>query len=192
MKVSPTYTLPELSTATPLGEKKSAIVPTPSKYPPIALPPASVMTVLFGKMARMQWLPESATYTFPEESTATPAGNLNFAEVPTPFMKPCELPASVVTSLLREMRRMRLFVASDTIKLPDMSTAMPVGCQKRAEVPFPSAEPCVVPPANVATVLFGKMTRMQLLLVSDTSVEGGCGTKCACVCEGRRIIAVPH
>jgi hypothetical protein len=50
-QVSATNTLPEVSTATPIGLLKSAAVPTPLVEPdvvPDELPPASVMTVRFG------------------------------------------------------------------------------------------------------------------------------------------------
>ena len=46
----------------------------------------------------MRLLPLSATYTTPEASAATPAGEENEAEIPWPFAKPYEpLPARVVT-----------------------------------------------------------------------------------------------
>ena len=48
---SATITLPEVSTATPVGLMKSAAVPTPLLEPhwvPDVLPPASVMTVRLG------------------------------------------------------------------------------------------------------------------------------------------------
>ncbi len=51
LKVSATITLPEVSTATPTGNLKSAAVPTPLVEPdvvPVVLPPASVMTVRLG------------------------------------------------------------------------------------------------------------------------------------------------
>ena len=46
----------------------------------------------------MRLLPRSATYTTPEASAATPAGEENDAEIPWPFAKLDEpLPARVVT-----------------------------------------------------------------------------------------------
>ena len=53
---SATITLPEVSTATPLGLLKSATEPTPLVEPdvvPDEPPPASVMTVRLGKMRRI-------------------------------------------------------------------------------------------------------------------------------------------
>ena len=67
--------LPEAFKATPRGTKKSAAVPTPSVVPdevPETPPPASVVTLLSAKMTRMMLLRESATYTAPKLSTATP------------------------------------------------------------------------------------------------------------------------
>ena len=53
-------------------------------------------------ITRMRWLSESATYTLPEVSTATPKGTLNSAAVPTPSVEPNVVPvvlppASVMT-----------------------------------------------------------------------------------------------
>ena len=73
---SATKTLPEVSTAPPRGQLKSAAVPTPLVEPdkvPDELPPASVMTSRLGWIRRILLLFWSATYTstLPEVSTAT-------------------------------------------------------------------------------------------------------------------------
>jgi hypothetical protein len=47
----------------------------------------------------------SATYTFPDISTATPKGWLNFALMPMPSMNPFSPPAIVETAKLDEIRR---------------------------------------------------------------------------------------
>ena len=56
---SATNTVPDTSTATPVGPLKSAAEPTPLMEPPavpVVEPPASVVTVPLGKMARILWL----------------------------------------------------------------------------------------------------------------------------------------
>ena len=54
-------------------------------------------------MRRILLLKESATITLPEVSTATPAGKVKSAAVPTPFVKPCvkpdELPPTSVMTV---------------------------------------------------------------------------------------------
>ena len=62
-------TLPEESTATPLGLLKSAAVPIPLLEPIAA--PASVITVRLGLMRRILLFHLSATRTLPKVSTAT-------------------------------------------------------------------------------------------------------------------------
>ena len=102
----------------------------------------------------------SATITLPEVSTATPAGLVKSAAVPTPFVKPGvkpdELPpTSVMTVRLGEMRRILLLPLSATITLPEVSTATQLGALKSAAVPTPLVKPPVVPdelpPASVMT-----------------------------------------
>jgi hypothetical protein len=56
---------------------------------------------------RIRWLLESATYTFPAESTATPLGEVKLVFVPVPLADPGELPAKVVTTPSGVILRMR-------------------------------------------------------------------------------------
>jgi hypothetical protein len=107
--LSATSTLPEAFIATPEGEEKRAEVPSPSaNAPPVV--PASVTTLRLGKMTRIRWLLESATYTLPNESSATPQGELNCAAVPTPSENPDTLPASVSTVLFENITLMRWLI----------------------------------------------------------------------------------
>ena len=75
--------------------------PTPAPPPKQAIPPepAKVVTSPDGDILRIKLFPVSATYMLLEESTATPIGLLNDADVPTPLSFPLEPePASVETS----------------------------------------------------------------------------------------------
>ena len=69
---SVTYKLPALSTAMAFGQTNCADVPTPSKEPASALPASVVTLRLPMEIIRMRWLLQSATYTLPKLSTATP------------------------------------------------------------------------------------------------------------------------
>src|SRR5437868_1092978 len=67
---SPTYRLPELSSATPVGEAKYALVAaTPSAVEPVAPAPATVeMIWVAASILRTRWLTVSAKYRLPAES----------------------------------------------------------------------------------------------------------------------------
>ena len=56
---------------------------------------------------RIRLLSESATYTLPSVSTATPEGLLNCADVPMPSLKPTVLPARVLTKPSAVILRIR-------------------------------------------------------------------------------------
>ena len=87
---SATNTVPDASTATPEGQAKSAAEPTPLIEPgvvPVVEPPASVVTVPLGEMARILLLTKSATSTVPDASTAMPRGRLKSAAEPTPLIE---------------------------------------------------------------------------------------------------------
>ena len=64
----------------------------------------------------MRLLFESATYTKPDESTATPAGKLKLADVPTGLSTnaPDPVPANVVVTPVGEILRMRALFLSAT------------------------------------------------------------------------------
>src|SRR6266700_4639047 len=78
-KLSVTYTLPAVSTATPRGLLNCATLPGPSLLPAYKGEPAMVVTTPAGVIFRMVWLKESATYTLAAVSTASPYGELNRA-----------------------------------------------------------------------------------------------------------------
>jgi hypothetical protein len=120
--------------ATPTGEEKEAFMPMPSLN--LLKPsPASVVTTRPGEILRMRWLPESATYTLPYASTATPVGELNEAPTPTPsshrptsekpssYVKPS--PASVLAAPPGVILRMRWPSRFAAKILPLASTATP-------------------------------------------------------------------
>jgi len=61
---SATCTVPEASTATPRGARNKALTPrllTEPDWVPVPPPPASVVTVLSGRIMRTLWLLASAT-----------------------------------------------------------------------------------------------------------------------------------
>ena len=158
-----------------MGLKKSAAAPAPLVEPdvvPDELPPASVMTVRLGWTRRILLLFWSATKTLPEVPTATPRGLLKSAAVPTPFVEPDELPASVMTLRLGKMRRILWLLRSATKTLPEVSTATLRGQLKSAAVPTPLVEPDKVPdelpPASVMTSRLGWIRRILLLFWSAT------------------------
>ena len=75
LPISAIYTLPLLSTATPSGTGISAEVggPPSPPYPPIPLP-AIVVIIPAALTFLIRLLPQSAIYTLPLPSTATPYG----------------------------------------------------------------------------------------------------------------------
>ena len=109
-----------------------------------------------------------------------PMGCINVAELPTPSAWPAAVPpellppASVETARVAiTIVRMRLLTLSTTKRLPRLSTATPVGEEKSAMLPMPSARPLAVPelppPASVDTAPAAMtMARTQLLLRSET------------------------
>src|SRR3569623_616942 len=95
---SATYTFPAPSAANPLGPLKLAPVPVPFVFPAVPLP-ANVVVTPPGVIILTRLFPESPAYTFPDASTATPAGLLKLAPVPVPFVFPTvPLPACVVVT----------------------------------------------------------------------------------------------
>ena len=94
LPVSATNAVPPAPTATPKGKLNRALVPTASRYPALfpqvvastqPRPPARTSTAPLARATtRITLLPQSATSkTVP--FTATPAGPLNSALLPTPF-----------------------------------------------------------------------------------------------------------
>jgi hypothetical protein len=160
--------VPLASTATPLGLKNAAPVPLPSANAFVLLP-ARVVTTPPGDTLRMRLFAESATITLPLASMATPVGSLNAAPTPVPSANAYDpLPASVVTTPPGVTLRIRLLSLSATITLPLASMATPVGYEKEASVPAPSAKKPYIP-ASVVTTLPGVTLRMRKLYWSATN-----------------------
>jgi hypothetical protein len=81
------YTFPDESTATPYGFLNVAEVaapPSPLKLPLVLLPANVLIRPVDIATLRIQLLPYSAMYTFPDESTAHPFGVFSVAEVAAP------------------------------------------------------------------------------------------------------------
>src|SRR5436190_413562 len=74
LPASATYRLPAASTATPCGRQNRAALRGPSALPQYRASPAGVVTTPPGVILRMVSLSPSATYTLPNESTATLRG----------------------------------------------------------------------------------------------------------------------
>src|SRR5579875_1838457 len=72
--VSPMYTLPELSTATPVGQYRSELVAGPGVGEPRRPSPAMIDRVPEGVTFSISSFCVSAMYTLPELSTATLSG----------------------------------------------------------------------------------------------------------------------
>src|SRR6185312_14163246 len=108
------YRLPELSIAIDDGPLNKAAVAVPLTK--LALPePANVVTTSPVEILRIRLFAKSATYRFPEASSATPHGLLNEAEVPVPLAEPMlPEPATVVTTPVEVIFRIRLFPLSVT------------------------------------------------------------------------------
>ena len=154
MASSATYTLPLASTATPNGYRNRAAAPVPSALPLLPVRPASVVTTPPDAIFRIARLFESATYTLPALSTATPAGPLKRAAAPVPSAVPGlpAVPASVVTTPPDVIIRIVWLPVSPTYTLPAASTATPTGALKCAPSPVPSVLPLMpASPANVVT-----------------------------------------
>src|SRR4051812_42408793 len=85
MRLSPvvvTYRRPDGSTAMPSGVLNSALVAVRLSSQAAVPSPAYVVTTPALVTLRMRAFVVSVTNTLPDESTATPCGPLNFAEVP--------------------------------------------------------------------------------------------------------------
>jgi hypothetical protein len=94
------------------------------------LPASVVTTPVLITIWQIRWLSLSATRVCrPSGVTATPVGFLNLALVPTPFVLPELLPASVVTTpVLITIWRIRwLSVSATRACRPSGVTATPVG-----------------------------------------------------------------
>ena len=88
-------------------------------------PVAYVDTTPEGVILRIRLLVESPTYTFPDESTATPEGPLKVARIPLSLVDPGEpLPANVDTTPKGVILRIRLLSVSATYICPDESNAI--------------------------------------------------------------------
>ena len=93
----------------PVGLAKVDALPTPFALPELLLPARVETAPVATMMERMILLPESATKTRPDPSTATPVGLPKEALLPTPFALPqLPLPARVETApVATTMERMR-------------------------------------------------------------------------------------
>ncbi len=125
-----------------------------------------------GVTLRMLEFTKSATKRVPvAASTAMPEGVLKPALLPKPSAKPPEaLPARVLTAPAGVTLRIRLFMRSETYRMPlEASTAMPLGLLNLALVPVPSAVPenCEGDPARLATAPAGLTERSLLLFASQ-------------------------
>src|ERR1019366_4090892 len=99
----------------PAGKLNSAVVPVPSLLPFTPANPATVVTTQLapdGETSRKVWLPESATYRFPEASTPMPEGEAKSAPLFVPSVLPQipPHPASVVTTPAGVTLRMMLLL----------------------------------------------------------------------------------
>ena len=79
---------PAPSQPSPAGKAKRAAEPVPSEVPFFPAEPAIVVTTPDGVIFRIVAFPESATNTFPPESTAMPDGLLKRAGEPVPSTEP--------------------------------------------------------------------------------------------------------
>ena len=163
--------LPALSVATPAGREKVAEAPVPSAPPDTAAVPASVVTTAAVVILRIVLFDESATYTLPTLSTATPYGASKLAAAPVPSALPTtpSVPASVVTTPAGVTWRMASLSLSATYTFPALSTATPSGRSKLAAGPVASALPTTpAVPASVVTTPAGVILRIVLFPSSAT------------------------
>jgi hypothetical protein len=134
LSVSAMNTLPELSNATAFGEFNAAMVAGPlSPVDPTSPVPAYVvMMPVVALTMRIRLFMVSAMNTLPALSTATPCEPYKVALLAgppsplAPFLFP--LPANVViVPVANSTRRILTFMTSAMKKLPELSTATPVG-----------------------------------------------------------------
>ena len=105
----------------------------------------------------------------PAAVTATPCGTLKDDDVPKPLadaMAP--LPASVVTTPLGLMRRMRRFPPSATRTFPEASMATERGLLNAAVPLLASVQAADPDPAKVVTTPARVTLRIKLLYMSGT------------------------
>src|SRR6185437_9760153 len=119
--VSAMNRLPPESSATSVGLLRPALVAGPLSPEKPATPfPATVLMMPSGVTLRMRWLPVSAMYRLPEESTANPACALErfkaalVAAPPSPEKPFVLLPATVLIAPAAVILRIRLSPISAT------------------------------------------------------------------------------
>src|SRR5262245_26812924 len=169
--VSATSTMPSGTASMAAGALNRAIAPVPSARPLTPAIPPTVVTVPSDTIARMVLLPVSAMYSVPLASIAIPDGLEKRAAVPTSSTLPGApaAPAIVVVSPVAVTRRIVWLPVSATYRVPEPSTAIPDGFQKRAANPEPSALPLLpANPASVVTLPFGAIRRIVWLPESAT------------------------
>ncbi len=157
------------SHATPIGAVSVAPRPTPSANPEPE-PPTIVETTPASLTARTAALPVSATKMYFPSKQSPPVVNEKEASAPMPSSNPNEpAPASVETAPEeRSMRRRRLFPASITYANSAPSVVTPLGLEKHAAVPTPSANAARPHPAMDATAPSAVTARTALFPVSVT------------------------
>jgi hypothetical protein len=117
----------------------------------------------------MALLKESAMNKLPEVSNSRPIGNSNRADDLLPLTKPTSpVPAKVVTTPDGVIKRITLFLLSETYTLFAESTATPCGSLKNAFMPVPSMKSAVPSPASVYTTPPGVILRIRLPSESET------------------------
>src|SRR2546430_4858660 len=149
---SPMYRSPVESTAIPVGVLIEAVVagiPSAGDVPP----PATVV-ILRLEILRIRLLPESETKRLPLESKARASGLQSRASLGSPPSPEKPHPPGVPANVLImpfETSRMMQFCCSAINRLPDVSTAIPVGPYNSALVALPPSpeEPGVPVPARV-------------------------------------------
>ena len=142
--VSATYSVPVPSTAIPCGPPNRAALPVPSFDPNAPAWPASVVTTPAGVICRIVLLLESATYTVPAVSTATPSRTIESRGAAGAVGASDSSPPGPRAS--SRCRRVQFSGSCDccwsaTYTLPVLSTATPRGPLNRAALPVPSVLP---------------------------------------------------
>lgn len=168
LALSATYRVaPSLPSASPVGALNLAESPGPSRK--AAEPsPAQVVTTVEGVSLRMRWLPVSAIQTFPEESTASPAGEHTCADAPVLSTQPhAPEPASATVTPLTVLALRTLWLLRSAMYTKVEKDASPLGCQKLTLPGAPSANVAAPLPLCVVTVpVLGSSLRRRLLSLS--------------------------
>src|SRR5438093_4371580 len=142
--------LPCLSTAIPIGNHCSELIPVPKNVP-------TVLTSAAGVIFRIALFPVSHINRLLLLSIESPIGRKKRALEPAPSASPLAyaFPANVVTTPPWVTFRMMKLSLSTTNTLPWLSTAIPDGLSNNAALPTPSVAPeTCARPASVVTTQF--------------------------------------